>query len=531
MRWPPLARAPWLLLLSGALCACASGRSTSRGPTGAGSTSEVVLGYVPEKAWFRPVFDTEDGDLEAGSAFVAEIAPGDYVVATAFHLLGKAGGLSRDYRWNEVTGRVRGLSGRPGGHRVRTTRPLTLNGAISLDKTDHPSRDLALFPLSGDARTHVLKLGENAKAGDRVWLVAEVVNRNANQRRHVARVVESSPSGLVYVFDDAGLDLRATSGAPIVNASNEVVGVNLGGGKQDGQTLGLAAPVSGVRYAYERRRVYDPEHNPGEAAPTTAPSCMPVWPSDDALAQAFAHEVSDVPEGGTVVARLQPGRAPHRPLRLRPAPGSEFVVWTTRALSVVAPAAGKSTRAGTSTAKVRVRVQSVEDGRITAAVDVDETMKVTLPIAKKTPGTTTYSGSFVLTTDGRFESLEVGRAPKVPEMRTVALRAQMREYVLPFPREPVGVGGVWSILRRIPQGKTTVVQHQVVELVAWDGDSIELRSRFVAGEGPALMGESKQRIDLGAPFPTRRETEQRVAGTHPKGGGFCLVVEENSLAK
>lgn len=59
-------------------------------------------------------------------------------------------------------------------------------------------------------------------------------------------MVEVDGNNLVYEFEADELNAAGTSGAPVLNEKNEVVGMNTSGGEQDGVHLGLANPASAI---------------------------------------------------------------------------------------------------------------------------------------------------------------------------------------------------------------------------------------------------------------------------------------------
>lgn len=77
--------------------------------------------------------------------------------------------------------------------------------------------------------------------GDRVWLVSEVIG--SQSLVHSATVEGIQDGWLIYRFDQP-LELRATSGAPVVDALGEVVAINAGGGDDNGKTFGAGTPVT-----------------------------------------------------------------------------------------------------------------------------------------------------------------------------------------------------------------------------------------------------------------------------------------------
>jgi hypothetical protein len=51
----------------------------------------------------------------------------------------------------------------------------------------------------------------------------------------------------LYRFENAAIALLATSGAPVLNAAREVVAINIGAGRYEGQMFGVANPVDRFR--------------------------------------------------------------------------------------------------------------------------------------------------------------------------------------------------------------------------------------------------------------------------------------------
>lgn len=212
------------------------------------STVEI-MGASPEGAWVRPEFITQDQTLSAGTGFICEVDPGEPpLLLTAQHLFGPAGGLPRDYLWSEMASLVEGGAGYDSeGRRVVTAGPpLTIEGAKAMS-ADAVDTDIAAFRLVPPTSVHALPLAAALPAvGDPVWLVGQVIDADPAQQRHAAVVAEVSPKHLVYVFDNV-VELRATSGAPVINGAGEVVAINLGGGEEDGKTFGIGIPSSSIR--------------------------------------------------------------------------------------------------------------------------------------------------------------------------------------------------------------------------------------------------------------------------------------------
>jgi len=203
-----------------------------------------------EAAVFRPLFHTSLGELEAGTAFVCRIdTESPVLLLTAHHLFGTAGGLDRDYAWNELSGLVSTVSATSltDTSVVSAGAPLVIEGAAGMEPP-LMGTDVAAFPLTGTTRVDPLPLAARpTPPGTRVWLVAEVLGGPPDQLRHGATVTEIGDEYVVYAFDDASIQLRATSGAPVINEAGEVVAINLGGGADGGRMYGVGNPSGAVR--------------------------------------------------------------------------------------------------------------------------------------------------------------------------------------------------------------------------------------------------------------------------------------------
>ena len=220
-------------------------------PAPVAAAPEIAVGSV-----LRPAFTLTDGNTyEAGTAFAADLA-GETVILTAHHLFGPVGGLPTQLGADELPGavkRARFVDAWTNQKVGMDTTPVRVPGAHAM--AQDAAGDLALFrlPASFDrisagnqAPFHALPLAAaDPKLGDPVWLAAEVLGSTA--RLHEAKVVEIKPTFLFIEYAGAPLDLTATSGAPIVNAAGEVVGISLGGGLDNGKTIGAAGPVSSIR--------------------------------------------------------------------------------------------------------------------------------------------------------------------------------------------------------------------------------------------------------------------------------------------
>jgi S1-C subfamily serine protease len=128
-------------------------------------------------------------------------------------------------------------------------KPLAILDAAPL-RTQSAAGDILAFWTSPDPRLAPRPLAERAPNKDEpVWLAAQLVQGAPRTRRlHRGAAVGTDEDGdFIFKFENAAISLRATSGAPVLNAAGEVVAINLGAGRKDGQMIGIANPVDRFR--------------------------------------------------------------------------------------------------------------------------------------------------------------------------------------------------------------------------------------------------------------------------------------------
>ena len=219
---------------------------------------------IPDSFVFKPVFHTSRGDVPAGTAFVVSI-PGEerLVLLSAIHLLGPAGGLDADIPAARVEAEVKELTLSPPFRRGEISLParaITIPGASPRRSAPGPGDIVAFWLPPNDAFEPLTLATEMPPPGTRVWLVASLLGgAPASQRLHAARVTaDEQTESLYYEFDESGLEMRATSGAPVVDSEGRVVAINLGGGEHEGRQFGVGNPVGRFRPALEQALAASP---------------------------------------------------------------------------------------------------------------------------------------------------------------------------------------------------------------------------------------------------------------------------------
>ena len=188
----------------------------------------------------RPTFEMKDQPLSAGTAFLMEtgVEKQPVVLVTAHHLLGPMGGLPTEVAWNDVPKAVKRATCKSIAAPTQswTGAPLAIPGAASFNnQTQDGLRDIALLVVQGKPTAKPLKLSPaQPRLGDTVWLVAQLASGAPKDKLlFKAKVARVQDLALNYLVEDPErtFDLRATSGAPVVNERGEVVAVNLAGSR------------------------------------------------------------------------------------------------------------------------------------------------------------------------------------------------------------------------------------------------------------------------------------------------------------
>ena len=198
-----------------------------------GTPSSALV--AAQSAVCRPQFTVDAKLHEAGTAFI--IAGDRPVLVTAQHLFGPEGGLKEAIRWQEMPKRASSVSCKQikAATRWSTGPAIAVEGAhpMTPEYQSGSVNDVAIFPLVGkvSAASSLTLAARAPSVGTKVWLVAQVEGAGQGAPLlHPATVLGRQNGAMLFSYDDPKIDLDATSGAPIVDASGKVVGVNLGGG-------------------------------------------------------------------------------------------------------------------------------------------------------------------------------------------------------------------------------------------------------------------------------------------------------------
>lgn len=217
-------------------------------------TSTTCIAAVPAAATsvYQPHFETTHGDIDAGKAFVISTKACGPVMVSAYHLFGDAGGLKAQIPVAELTRSIKQIV----LNHISTGKPVfrlagasvTPPGASACCETDAPMKgvgDVFAFRTKTDLSSVALAVSEHpTKKGDRLRILTSVIGGAGTS---FDAVVLGTQSGyLQYQIVTPGFVLRATSGAPVVDAEGRVVAINLGGwdDAKTGATFGVGNPAS-----------------------------------------------------------------------------------------------------------------------------------------------------------------------------------------------------------------------------------------------------------------------------------------------
>lgn len=203
----------------------------------------------------RPIFQADGQTFSAGTAFVVDLptpSPRTLLVS-ALHVFGPdGGGPDKQIPAAELAQRASVVECQALGMNEtwHAGRALTIPDARPMGSGFLKDASAFVFNTAETAihPTHLKLASTPPKVGDSVWLLAQVLDGAPDtQLLHHAVVRLSKDDALQYEYDNAALSIQATSGAPVVNADGDVVGINLGGGTLHGKLIGIGDSLASVR--------------------------------------------------------------------------------------------------------------------------------------------------------------------------------------------------------------------------------------------------------------------------------------------
>jgi hypothetical protein len=215
----------------------------------------------------HPTFTIDEKNASFGTMFAVKVAD-KTVLVTAHGHFSATGGLPAQIPAADIPKKITTLSARdafaPTVTCARSQKALLVADAAPVGGAVEGGRDVAAFlaltvadaGLNGLQATQPVPLATLAlaakppKVGDTVWLAAALEGQPGTL--WPAKVGQITEESLFFEYENRTLVLNGTTGAPVLDATGAVVGMNVGSGKmQDGTLFGSAAPASALKKRLE----------------------------------------------------------------------------------------------------------------------------------------------------------------------------------------------------------------------------------------------------------------------------------------
>jgi hypothetical protein len=211
--------------------------------------SEQDLPTVPDRFVLQPTIHAERKTYSAGTAFAVRHPDLERpIILTCLHLFGTAGGYPADIPPLELPRVVKkvSLADKFSGAVVGEVAGFIPIPDSSPLNTPSRAGDIAAMWFKESVPVSAGTLAaKSPRIGEPVWLACRLLGREDSSRKLHRVIVTSHEDNLLeYRFEDATLQLRATSGSPILDAKGEVVAIHLGGSPGGGQLVGVGNPAS-----------------------------------------------------------------------------------------------------------------------------------------------------------------------------------------------------------------------------------------------------------------------------------------------
>jgi hypothetical protein len=211
---------------------------------------------------FRPTFLSPDIAHNAGMAFrVKDPVGGGHYFVTAHTLFGPAADLDIQMSSEDIARVIVaavGVSCTDPKNVVVARNYVPLPGARRADDKGS-EKDIAVFELPNKLNDLSLVLDPSPMVrGERVWLFVKYngTNRVGLEGAIVAYVTETE---IRYVLENQEVDLKSTTGAPVLSKEGKVVGMHLGVfSSQTQRRFGYAAPAAAIRAVWAPLMKKDP---------------------------------------------------------------------------------------------------------------------------------------------------------------------------------------------------------------------------------------------------------------------------------
>jgi hypothetical protein len=191
-----------------------------------------------------PEFQTTVGMQSAGTAFLARITGDSQVyILSVHHLLGPDGGFRTLLTHEQVPSFVRGIRI---AELFGQSTPYKVKGCFipSAGNLDDPRYELLAFKTNGVATILAPELAATLPgAGEPVWIIAHVRGGvPKGELIHRAHVIPDKSPWLWAQFDNPNIITNGASGAPVLNAAGQIVGIYRGHQDDNGRKFAMIIP-------------------------------------------------------------------------------------------------------------------------------------------------------------------------------------------------------------------------------------------------------------------------------------------------
>ena len=206
--------------------------------------------------FFQPSFKVADREFQAGKAVVVKVpgAPGGLMVLSCMHILGPAGGMPRQLESADLPKSLQQIKLIDiHGKETAIGPALAVPGAKPFALPD-ASTDISAFTapafLAISARSSSRPRSPASATASGCWRESSAARRPP---RFSTTRTSGAPTTSCWVTSSTttALNLTATSGAAVLNARGQVVGLNLGGGLVGKKLIVFANPITSVRKKIE----------------------------------------------------------------------------------------------------------------------------------------------------------------------------------------------------------------------------------------------------------------------------------------
>jgi hypothetical protein len=177
---------------------------------------------------------------DVGTVWALSLKGANYLV-TAFHIFEQE---KQPLPWSELPDKL-GATDPLTGEVLATGGPPLPIADAHRDNND-VSHDIAAYSLGESHLTLFSLAAKDPAAGENVWALCRFPDQSGPAILHEATVLVLNEQKIVFRYKVPG-QTTGTSGAPILNASGEVVGLVVGGGTgPDGQPFAIGNPRAAI---------------------------------------------------------------------------------------------------------------------------------------------------------------------------------------------------------------------------------------------------------------------------------------------